>query len=70
MDVNLGYPNTENIESAKMVYQHLNPLITGAQVKFTTVSGNDAVVEKALREGIPCVPKPDGIVDYIRALQQ
>ena len=52
------------------MYQHLNPLIAGAQVKFTTVSGNDAVVEKALREGIPCVPKPDGIVDYIRALQQ
>ena len=70
MEVNLGYPNTENIESAKMVYQHLNPLITGAQVKFTTVSGNDAVVEKALREGIPCVPKPDGILEYIRALQQ
>ena len=70
MDVNLGYPNTENIESARKVYQHLNPLIAGAQVKFTTVSGNDAVVEKALREGIPCVPKPDGILEYIRALQQ
>ena len=70
MDVNLDSPGADNIAPGREIYQYLQPLIEGRQVKFTTVSGNDAVVEKALREGIPCVPKPKGILEYIRALQQ
>lgn len=70
MDVNLGYPAASNIEPGRMIYQYLLPLIAERQVKFTAVSGDDRVVETAVREGIPCVTKPDGILNYIRELQQ
>lgn len=70
MDVNLGYPNTGNIAAGRGVYHLLRPLIEERQINFTTVSGNDRVVEMALAEGIHCVTKPDGIIAYIQMLQQ
>lgn len=70
MDVNLGYPAASNIEPGRIIYQYLHHLIAEGRVKYTAVSGDDSVVEKAVREGIPCVTKPNGIIGYIRELQQ
>ena|SRR3989338_2708291 len=65
MDINLGTPGGYYLESGREVYRYLRPLIETGQVKFTTVSANDLVVEIARSEGIPCIPKMD-LFSYIQ----
>ncbi len=64
MDVNLGMPGADNIEPGREVHRYLQPLIDEGRVKFTAVSANDFVVERAIKEGVPCIPKLD-IFTYI-----
>ncbi len=70
MDANLGMPRRSTLESGKEIYTHLQAQIDVGRVHFMTMSGYDPLLQTAQAEGFPCVPKPDGIIEYIRALQK
>ena len=53
MDLNLGYPNTDNFIVTKRIREMEQDRIEKGKVKFFPITANDAVVETAKREGIP-----------------
>ncbi len=53
MDLNLGSPNSENIDPGIRMYDYVRARVESGEARFLGISGNVAAVAAAYQRGIP-----------------